>query len=177
MNTSLSLGGLLAGTCLLGVLAYSAPSASSTTSHDPKDAELMQLREDFHLASTLGDYGLMLSLWAEDAVFNSPAGTVVGASNIADFFESGPFWGTTVSLTSESKASFVRHGNEAYFEFECIIVDVGGGDPLSTSLSTLPPGNQNPNVEILQHSNTHGMAVHQGGRWVFKTFNGSGGPL
>ena len=175
MKKTLPLVGLLGICALLGSLTASppVPAAGNTAT----EAELMQLREDFHLAGSLGDYELMKSLWADNAVFNSPLGSVQGAKNIADFFASLPGWGTTLSLTSESKTRFHVVGTRAYYGFECIIVAVNGSDPLATSLSSLPPGSQNPAVEIIQHSHATGVAVRKGDRWVFQVFNGAGGPL
>jgi hypothetical protein len=166
----------LAAALACGLFAFAAPQQDfhPTT---PLDAELLDLRRDFHLANSLGDYDLMLSLWTDDAIFSAAPGTFVGPEAITDFLASSPYWGTAANLTSESKGGFVRRGNEADFQFECIIVHVNGADPLKTSLSTLPPGAQNPIVEIVQHSNTQGRAVYEDGRWKFETFNGSGGAI
>jgi hypothetical protein len=174
-RTLLSIGTLLGVCSLLGALIASPPAAPDANS--ATEAELLQLREDFHLAGSIGDYELMKSLWTEDAVFNSPGGTVKGATNIADFFASNPGWGKTVSLTSESKTRFQVNGTRAYYGFECIIVRVDAGLPLETSLSNIPFGTQNPSVEIIQHSHSKGIAVYQGGRWKFQVFNGGAGPL
>jgi hypothetical protein len=174
MNTILSVGAVLAGCCFLGALA-ATPVANDSS--PPAALGLMQLREDFHLATTLGDYELMLSLWTDDAEFHGGPNDVYGATNIADFFATSPGWGTTLSLTSESKAEFDAQGNTAMCNFECIIVRVDGGDPLTTSLSSIPPGSQNPDVEIIQHSNASVFAVREDGRWKFAVFNGTAGPI
>ncbi len=171
----LSLSLLLAGAGLVLTLTAAAPASNHAA--PPAELGLMQLREDFHLASSLGDYDLMLSLWADDAVFQAGGFTIAGAVNITDFLSSNPLWGSSVTLTSESKTSFDVVGNTATYAFECIIVRVDAGDPLSTSLSSIPPGVQNPDVEVVQHSNTMGVAVREDGRWKFLTFNGAGGAL
>lgn len=155
-------------------------TGTATVSADPPpptELGLLQLREDFHLAGSIGDSELMRSLWTEDAVFNGAGMTIEGVDDIVAFFESGANWGTSISLTSESKTELDATGNTAMYAFECIIVRVNGSDPLATSLSSLPPGSQNPDVEIVQHSNTTGVAVREDGRWKFHSFNGSGGPL
>ena len=175
MNSRLSTRAALACCCILGLLA--AMPAGQGSAPMPAQLGLLQLRKDFHLAGTLGDSELMRSLWTDDAVFVGGGQQITGADNIVAFFEMQDPWGESVTLTSESKAHFEVLGNTAYYEFECIIVTVDGGDPLETSLSSLPPGSQNPQVEILQHSNTSGMAVREDGRWKFATFNGAGGPL
>ena len=174
MNTTLPLCAVIAGCCLLSSLA-AIPVADDPA--PPAAVGLMQLREDFHAASSSGDYELMLSLWTDNAEFHGGPNHVVGATNIADFFAAGPGWGTTLNLTSESKSDFDVQGNRAEYAFECVIVRIdGGGDPLATSLSSIPPGSQNPNVEIIQHSNSSGLAVREDGRWKFAVFNGAAGP-
>lgn len=140
-------------------------------------ARLQELPRDFHGAFTLGDYELMHSLWSEDATFSNPVVDLVGPEAIADFFASDPGWGKVVSLAPNYKTMIKVHGDLAYFEFECILVNVGEADPLTTSLSTLPPGGQNPTVEIVAHLNASGIAVKKGDRWYFKSFTGSGGPI
>ena len=111
MKTTLSFGAALAGFCFLASVAATAPIGGDPA--PPAAIGLMQLSEDFHLANTLGDYNLMFSIWADDAVFNGGGNHITGATDIADFLASGPNWGTSVSLTSESKASFDVHGNSA----------------------------------------------------------------
>lgn len=140
-------------------------------------AKLLQLATDFHGAFTLGDYDLMFSLWAEDAVYSNPAVTLVGPEAIADFFTTNLGWGRQVSLAPNYKTLIRIHGDTAYLEFECILVDVGDLDPLTTSLSTLPPGAQNPAAEIVAHLTASTIAVKKGERWVFQTFSGSAGPI
>jgi len=179
LGTSLVSYGLISG------WAGSPSLDSESVDHGQPDAELalIQLQSDFHEAITRGDYELMLSLWAEDAVFSSPAATVVGRTAIANFFSSGWGWGATTNLTSSYKAGFDIRGNKAAFEFECIAVDVGGMDPETTPLSTIPFGAQNPAVKIVQHSHASCTAVKRGrhckgGRqWVIQTFMGSAGPI
>ena len=96
---------------------------------------------------------------------------------IADFLSGSPSFGNSLVLTSESKYRFVPHGNTAEYAFECIFVDVSGGDPLATSLAK-PQGSQNPAIEVVRHTNTSGKLVRdKAGRWKFLEFNGAGGPM
>jgi hypothetical protein len=166
---------LLAGCCLVASLALAGPTAPDGP--PPRILGLMELRQDFHLAATIGDADLMRSLWTDDAVFNGGGNVITGGDEITAFLQSSPLWGTAVNLTSESKAEFVVTGNFAHYGFECILVRVDSGDPLDTSLSSIPPGAQNPGVEIVQHSHTTGTAVYEDGHWKFQEFNGAGGPL
>jgi len=162
----------LAG-CLAALL--SGPSVAGSVAA-PDELGFRQLREDFHKATTTGDYDLMLSLWADDAVFTTGAGVqYFGPEAITDFLSPG--FGKSLVLTSESKYRFVPHGNTAEYAFECIFVDVSGADPLATSLAK-PQGSQNPTVEVVRHTNTSGKLVRdKAGRWKFLEFNGAGGPM
>ena len=77
--------------------------------------------------------------------------------------------------------SFVDvHGNTATLQFECVIVRTGDErdplDPLTTALSTIPFGGQNPDVQIVQHSTATCVAVRRRGGWYLKSFSGSAGP-
>jgi hypothetical protein len=81
------------------------------------------------------------------------------------------------SLSPTYKTNYSIHGNTASLQFECVIVYTGGLDPLTTALSTIPFGGQNPNVEIVQHSTATCTAVKQGNRWVFQSFSGGAGPI
>mgnify|MGYP001817306981 CR=1 FL=1 len=131
----------------------------------------------FHEAFTCGDYDLMLGLWSDDAVFTNPAGTFVGPTEITEFLASSPGWGNVSSLSSNYKSLSAIQGNTAQFAFECIIVDVSGLDPLYTPLSTIPFGNQNPEVEIVQHLNATCTAVKRRNRWLLDSFSGAPGPI
>jgi hypothetical protein len=136
-----------------------------------------RMREMFHLATTTGDYALLRSVWADDAVFHGGGLTYVGGDAIADFMSGSPSFGHVLVLTPESSQRLAVNGDVAEYAFECITIDVGGGDPLSTDLCT-QDGEQNPLVEIVRHTHTSGFAERvEEGRWVFKEFNGGEGPL
>jgi len=149
------------------------------TQQGPEVARLAvkDLEIRFHEAFTCGDYDLMHSLWAEDAVFTNALGAFVGPTEITDFLAANPGWGQVSSLSSNYKAQSDIHGHSADFSFECIIVDVSGLDPLTTPLSTIPFGSQNPDVEIVQHLNATCTAVRSGNRWLFESFVGAPGPI
>lgn len=170
-------GPILASCCLVCALAATSQGVPGNATPASKKLALRELQSDFHGAFTCADYDWMYSLWAEDAVFTSPAGTFVGPTEITDFFASSPLWGGATSLSSNYKWLYAIDSNTAAFVFECIIVDVSGLDPLTTPLSTIPFGNQNPDVLIVQHSNASATATRSGNKWVFQTFIGAAGPI
>jgi hypothetical protein len=166
-----------AATVLAGCLFGSALAGSWARAVEPTgQLALQQLQADFHGASALGDYDLMYSLWADDAVVSAGGGMFHGPDEIADFFSSSPNWGQAAALAPTYKTVYDIHGNTATLQFECVIVNTGGLDPLTTPLSTIPFGGQNPAVAIVQHSTATCTAVRQGNGWVFQTFVGSAGP-
>jgi hypothetical protein len=172
------IGASLAASCLLGSLTGSSAGGQGDESSQPMARlALLQLQEDFHAASTLGDQTLMESIWAEDGVFSNPAMTINGRSAIVAFFMSSPGWGVTASLVPSYKTVMDIQGNTATMHFECVILTVGGNDPLTVPFSTIPFGSQNPAVEVVQHSNASITAVKRGNRWYIHTFNGGAGAI
>lgn len=139
--------------------------------------QLSQIQTNFHGAGTKGDADLMASIWTEDAVFKGGGNVVKGRDNIVDFFKKGADWGKAANTSPTYKSTFDIRGNKATIRFECVITRVTGSSPLTTALSTLPPGKQNPKVEIVQHSNTTIEAVRVGGNWKIHTFTGAGGAI
>ncbi len=170
-------GPILASCCLLCALAATSQGVPGNATPPSARLAVWQFQSDFHGAFTCADYDWMYSLWAEDAVFSSPAGTFVGPTEITDFFASSPLWGAASSLSSNYKWLYGVNNNTATFVFECIIVDVSGLDPLTTPLSTVPFGDQNPDVLIVQHSNASATAIRSGNKWVFQAFTGAAGPI
>jgi len=154
--------GALLASCVL-LCAATSVRVSSAPAMDTAKFAIKELETNFHEANTCADYELMFSLWADDAVFSSPAGTFVGPTEITDFLSSGPNWGAVTSLSSNYKALSRLRGNTADFVFE--------------PLSTIPFGSQNPDVEIVQHSNATCTATRKKSGWVFQTFTGAAGPL
>lgn len=176
LATKLATAALLSCPLLLGSFG-SAWSSAARRSQPADQLALQQLQSNFHAASTYADYGLMLSLWDENAVFMGGGNVITGRQAIVDFFAAGPGWGTTANLTPSYKLAFDIHGNRATGHFECVIVSVPGSNPATTPLSTIPFGAQNPGVQIVQHSSASITAVKVGGKWLIETFTGSAGPL
>jgi hypothetical protein len=159
------------------VCALAGFTAGGASGPQPRDLlALQQLQADFHGAGTLGSRELLEAIFAEDAVVKAAGRTMEGREAIVDFFSSDPNFGKTANLSPSFKSEYSIHGNFATYKFECILVHTGAGDPLTTALSSIPPGSQNPDVEIVQHSTAQGTMVREKGRWYFLTFNGSAGP-
>lgn len=138
---------------------------------------LLELAAAFHGASPNKDAELMRSIWAKDAEFRGGGNVINGRDKIVEFFTGADNWGETANLTPAYKTIMDIHGNKATMKFECVIVEVDGSSPLTTSLSSLPPGSQNPKVEIIQHSTATIEAVKKRGQWLIQKFNGAGGPI
>jgi len=163
--------GPLAGAMLAGVVVEADPML------DEDDLGFQRMRERFHLANILGDRELLRTVWADDSVFHGGGMTFEGGDAITEFMAGSPAFGRMLVLTPESSSRLVVNGDSAEYAFECITVDVGDGDPLSTELCS-PDGTQSPTVEIVRHTHTSGFAARlPDGRWVFKEFNGGEGPL
>lgn len=162
-----------------GLLAGLADHDARPAKLDRANAKLalLQLQEDFHAANTLGDEELMESIWAPDASFTTPSGTIHGRDAIVAFFISTPGRGRTASLVPAYKTVHDIHGNTATIHFECVIFTVGNANPLTVPFSTIPFGSQNPNVEVVQHSNAFVTAVKRRGEWVIESFVGGAGPI
>ena len=135
-----------------------------------------RMRQDFHLANTIGDAELMRTVWADDAVFRGGPNEIFGGDAITTFFANGENFGQRINLTPEHSSRIAVNGNDLEYAFECVSLSLGGLDPKTTPLAI--GGAQNPAVEIVWHSNSQGRAVRtSGNRWAFLEFNGGQGPL
>jgi hypothetical protein len=163
------------------ILAACSNGPDNRSSAEPLTLEnelgFRQLREEFHLAATIGDVNLMRSLWAADAVLTTADGSVYrGVDAIADLFRSDPQFGRLLVLTVESSWRVATFGDVADFGFETVSIDVGGGDPRGTTLSE--KGVQNPSVEIVSHTHSTGLAARESAqRWVLQEVTVASGPL
>ncbi|MDH3591916.1 MAG: nuclear transport factor 2 family protein, partial [Planctomycetota bacterium] len=137
-----------------------------------------RMRETFHLANLIGDRDLMRTVWADDGLFVTGGGTrFEGGDVITDFFANTPAFGKRLVVTPESSQTLNIVGDTAEYAFECIAIEVGDNDPTSIDLCTAA-GTQNPEVEIVFHTHSQGIARRVAeGHWVFQEFIGGGGPL
>lgn len=165
---------------VLGAASFGLAGHRDSSAKSPfrprAELALRQLHSDFHLAATIGDHDLMRSLWTENAGVSAGGNQFFGPERITEFFSSGPNWGRAASLSPTYTATYEVHGKTATLQFECIIVNTGDLDPINTSLSSIPFGEQSPGVEIVQHSTATCVAVRQGKHWLIDTFVGSAGP-
>jgi len=122
------MGKAMAGAAV-GAAVLALPSlAAAQEDHQEsvKTEEIHELQANFHRAKTFQDIDLMMSLWAEDAVFHFH-GDHVGLDQIkALFLSGGSFTNRRLSLVASFKMQIEVHGKEAFLYFEC--VDLGNYD-------------------------------------------------
>ena len=132
----------LAGTAV-GAAALALPSLAraDATPESQQVGEIYQLQAAFHQAKTTQDLDLMMSLWADDAVFtnNSNGTTYVGFDQIKSFWQgSGSFTHHRFSLVPSYKTKIDVHGDEAFLYFECHDVgDFATGNFNDNSVKTI----------------------------------------
>lgn len=133
--------------------------------------QIYQLQAAFHRAKTTQDLDLMMSLWADDAIFtnNSTGTTYVGSDQLRSFWRgSGSFTHHRFSLVPSYKTTIEVHGDRAFLYFECHDVGdfpTGGFDDASVKT-------------IVNDTFLAGTLRDVGGDWVFwKMTAGPSSPL
>ena len=119
------MGKAMAGAAVgAAVLAMPSLAAAQEGGQETVQVELIrELQANFHRAKTFQDIDLMMSLWAEHAVFHFN-GDHVGLDQIrALFLSGGSFTHLRLSLVDAPKMKIEVHGRRAYLYFEC--VDLG----------------------------------------------------
>jgi hypothetical protein len=164
------LGAGLAGTAVGLAAVVVAPASLVTAQVDGPSSpvgDIYQLQAAFHRAKTMQDIELMMSLWAEDATFNSqgdPNSPYVGSDSLRAFWlNSGSFKNHRLSLVPSFKTQItVRRDDEAWLYFECH--DVGDFDQ--------------PTRAIASDTFLAGTVKNLQGQWVFWDMTaGSSSPL
>jgi ketosteroid isomerase-like protein len=123
-----------------GAAALALPNtARASALHDDEDSEdvaaIHQLQADFHRAKSTQNIDLMMSLWADDAVFVVNGATFAGSAAIkALFLGSGSFTHLRLSLVSSFKIEINVHGDTAFLYFECIDIGNFATSPIVTSV-------------------------------------------
>ena len=128
--------------------------------------KIYQLQAAFHLAKSLPDINLMMSLWDENAsltIPGNPNSPFVGLGSIRAFLlTTGSFTHHRLSLVPSFKIQIDVHGNEAFFYEECH--DVQDFDL--------------PSRFIAADTFLAGTLKKIGGKWLFSNmFGGSASPL
>jgi hypothetical protein len=129
--------------------------------------DIYRLQAAFHRAKTMQDIDLMMSLWAEDATFNSqgdPNSPYIDSESLKAFWlNSGSFKNRRLSLVPSFKTQIaVRSDDEAWLYFECH--DVGDYDQ--------------PARAIAGDTFLAGTVRNLQGKWVFWDMTaGSSSPL
>ncbi len=161
---------------LTGGLAACGSSGPNELSFE-EEIGFRLLRQDYHVATTTGDFDLLRSIWANDAVLTTDAGArIAGGDAIAEHLAGDSTFGNVLVLTSESRWTVTPRGDSAEYAFETILVDLGGNDPAKTLLSD--SGAQTATVRIVAHTNSTGIAERAAdGRWAFRELNIGHGPL
>jgi hypothetical protein len=138
-------------TAVLGALLPVGVFAASED--NPRDyMELHQVEVAFHTAGSTKDLGLMLSLFADDAVLTAGGKTYSGKEQIKTFWQSaGPFqpqnqW---IGYTPAFRIRYDVHGDNGHLYFECLWVDKVAN-------------------KIAVHTNSDDIMVRVKGRWLIK---------
>ncbi len=140
-----------------------APIATAASARESHLGDLYALQSALHGALNAGDRQAMRSLWADDAVLHAGGNTYTGPDEIADFFAGTPqFQNRWAALSPMYKSEFVRHGNIATIQFECVFLEDG------------------PNLTgtvVQLHLNGQGIARKIGLRWYLQEIQAGAGAL
>ena len=149
---------------LAGVLPLLKAQVSSPDS--AQVGEIYQLQAAFHLAKSLQDIDLLMSLWAPDGsltIPGNPNSPFVGLDSIRAFLlTTGSFTHHRFSLVPSFKIQIDVHGEEAFFYEEC-------HDVQDFAL---------PSRFIAADTYLAGTLKRVGGKWLFwNMFGGAASPL
>lgn len=137
--------------------------ATVSSARESQLGELYALQSALHGALHDGDREAMRSLWADDAVLHAGGNTYTGPDEIADFFAGTPqFQNRWAAISPMYKSEFVRHGETASIQFECVFVE--DGPNLTGSVVQL-------------HLNGQGTARKIGSRWYLQEIQAGAGAL
>jgi hypothetical protein len=145
------------------VIATLSVPLVSIASEEETPADFMQLHNveiAFHNAGSTKDLGLMLSLFADDAVLSAGGKTYTGKDEIKSYWQAaGPFqpqnqW---VGYTPAFRIRYNVDGDRAHLYFECLWVDKVAG-------------------KIAAHTNSDDVMVRISGRWLIKEMKAAAVP-
>ena len=143
---------------LVGVLAVVAGLSLSLVAYagegeNPEDfMQLHNIEIAFHEAGSTKDLGLMLSLFADDAVLNAKGKTYTGKERIKSYWQAHPAFQPQTQWVGYTPAFRIRYdvqGDRAHLYFECLWVDKTAG-------------------KIAAHTNSDDTLARINGRWLIK---------
>jgi hypothetical protein len=120
---------------------------------NPEDfMQLHNIEIAFHKAGSTKDLGLMLSLFADDAVLIAKGKTYTGKDQIKGYWEAHPAFQPKTQWVGYTPAFRIRYdvqGDRAHLYFECLWVDKTAG-------------------KIAAHTNSDDQLVRVNGHWLIK---------
>ena len=120
---------------------------------NPEDfMQLHNIEIAFHKAGSTKDLGLMLSLFADDAVLTAKGKTHTGKDQIKSYWQAHPAFQPQTQWVGYTPAFRIRYnveGDRAHLFFECLWVDKTAG-------------------KIAAHTNSDDLLVRVNGRWLIK---------
>jgi hypothetical protein len=120
---------------------------------NPEDfMQLHNIEIAFHKAGSIKDLGLMLSLFADDAVLIAKGKTYTGKDQIKGYWEAHPAFQPKTQWVGYTPAFRIRYevrGERAHLYFECLWADKAAG-------------------KIAAHTNSDDTLVRVNGRWLIK---------
>jgi hypothetical protein len=138
----------------LGAIAMCTNVALAVSEED-SPVDFMQLHNieiAFHKAGSTKDLGLMLSLFADDAVLTAKGKTYTGKEQIKSYWQAHPAFQPQTQWVGYTPAFRIRYdvqGDRAHLYFECLWVDKTA-------------------EKIAAHTNSDDTLVRINGRWLIK---------
>ena len=137
----------------LAVVAALSLAAYAGDEENPADfMQLHNIEIDFHKAGSTKDLGLMLSLFADDAVLTAKGKIYTGKDQIKSYWQAHPAFQPQTQWVGYTPAFRIRYdvqGDRAHLYFECLWVDKTAGT-------------------IAAHTNSDDALARINGRWLIK---------
>ena len=139
----------------IAVVAGLSLSLVAYAGEEENPADFMQLHNieiAFHKAGSTKDLGLMLSLFADDAVLIAKGKTYTGKEQIKGYWQAHPAFQPPTQWVGYTPAFRIRYevaGDRAHLYFECLWVDKTAG-------------------KIAAHTNSDDQLTRINGRWLIK---------
>jgi ketosteroid isomerase-like protein len=115
----------------IGGAAVVLPGEANAQIESPANvqvARIFQLTADFHGSRSTQDIELMMSLWADDPIFITAAGTLTTKDQIRAFFlASGSWTSHRMAFAPTFKDQIDVHGDRAWLYLECHDVELATG--------------------------------------------------